>query len=84
MAKVLESFEFKRAGREAKYPWKEWLDGRVWQIERGEDFGPTAERMRIMVSRTAERFGVKVRTSVSGDTVIFQAITDRPKLRAAK
>lgn len=86
MAKVLESFEFGH-DRRSKYPWSEWLDGRIWQLERGSDFDVAPARLQTQIAKRARHAGVRVRTSASQDgaTVVIQAYSnEQPKLRAAK
>ena len=60
-----------------KYPWAEWLDGRVWCLHRGVDFTAALHSMQTHVQSVAHRRGKVVRTSVQNiDTLIIQAYTD--------
>jgi hypothetical protein len=41
MAKMLKSYKFKERtpGRGTRrYPWKSWMNGKVWRVTHGEDF----------------------------------------------
>ena len=75
MAHVLDSFPedgFHR-GRE-KYPWDEWFDGQVWQLNRGIDFPSTPGEFRSQVYVAARRRDLMVRTAVlDGNILIIQA-----------
>lgn len=65
MAEVLEHFDFdNRRGNKEMYDWKSWLDGRVWALAPGTDFEGKPEDFRTTVYSAAERYKVKVRTSV--------------------
>ncbi len=77
MAKRLDNFEFPSpSGRPRKYPWDEWLDGFAWQVTQDEDFAVSIDAFRSMFYGACTRRGLLGRSSVSGDTVTFQA---RPK-----
>lgn len=71
MAKVLKNFEF-NLGRHHKYNWATWLDGRIWQMVRGEDFQISSKSFQLAVLSTAKRRGLTVKTRVDGDIVTFQ------------
>ena len=36
MARVIDTFPAHT--NQSRYPWDEWLDGRVWELVQGEDF----------------------------------------------
>lgn len=65
MAEQLKEWPEWRVASRSKYPWDEWFDGNVWQLEQGRDFESSPERMRQMVGMTARKRGLKVRTSVN-------------------
>jgi hypothetical protein len=48
----------------AKYPWDEWLDGRVWELTPGEDFAAKPSTFRANAQLQAKKRGgsVRVRT----------------------
>ena len=63
MAKTLKNFDFDSArprsgaGRPARYPWDEWMDGNIRVLVQGDDFeygrgetGPTNERARSFLN----------------------------------
>lgn len=62
MAKVLRHFEF-REPFGSKYPWGEWLDGRVWQLEQGKDFGCSVSGFVVQVHHAARRRGLRARVT---------------------
>jgi hypothetical protein len=60
MAKVLKSFTFEtraRGGFASKYPWQEWMDGRIHQLEAGKDFNGKAQTFRYLAVKQAKRLG---------------------------
>ena len=71
MAKKLEQFEFGQ-----KYPWDEWLDGDVWEIEQA-DIGNSNMRTFVSTARSqAEKRGMKLRSrSASNGNAVIQAYT---------
>jgi len=72
MAEPVDKFEFRRSNN--KYPWQEWLDGRIWKATLGEDFHITPESFKASVYNAAQARGKKARCAIEGDSVIFQAI----------
>jgi hypothetical protein len=46
-----------------KYPWDDWLDGQVRELEAGKDFSVSIPVLRAQVSQAARRRNVKTRTS---------------------
>lgn len=78
MAKILRNFNFDGGGE--KYPYDEWFDGRIYQLDRGIDFTVHPNSMRINLYNAAERRGLQVQTRIleSQETpvsVIVQAYT---------
>jgi len=59
MAKVLEQFDFKK-GANAKYPWSEWLDGKIYKAFEDEDYDSFHSFRHILYTQT-DRKDVKVR-----------------------
>lgn len=47
-----------------KYPWADWLDGRVWELTAGKDFDVTVESFRSTAIGKARDLGGKLRTRV--------------------
>jgi len=73
MAKTLDSFDFTLAKASRRYPWTEWLDGRVWQLEAGVDFTCRPHGFTTAVRNNAKKVGAAVNVHIDGDTVIIQA-----------
>lgn len=72
MAKVVKG-DLVSAGRPRKYPWEEWLDGRTWELTRGEDFTSNALAFRNQIYTRARDFGKLVSvTIVDDDTLRMQ------------
>jgi hypothetical protein len=71
MAETLEDYDFAGSHGNAKYPWAEWSDGRIVKLTRGEDFDVEPAVMRGQVIVRARKDGLKFRTNVKGDDVIF-------------
>ena len=61
------------------YPWADWLDGNVWELEQGVDFHETIEAFRNRCYRVAEGFDEKVRTRSKGTTIWIQSYLPPPK-----
>jgi hypothetical protein len=58
----------------AKYPWEEWMDGSMWEIEQGVDFSvdiPVVNFVNGMHAK-ARKKGKRVRTHVAGKKLQFQ------------
>ena len=50
------------------YPWDKWFDGKIYQLDNGDDFTATkTENFRTTVSKAAKERQVKVRTAVVND-----------------
>lgn len=73
MARVVRGFRFRERTYQ-HYPWREWLDGRVRQFKRGEDFVVEPISFVQAARLWAKRHGRNVTASVSGDTVTMQAL----------
>lgn len=71
MAKVVESLPSRN--RTSPYPWDEWLDGRVWCLTEGEDFGPSSGSFRQMVYTAGKRRGLAVTVNIRPEGVYLQA-----------
>lgn len=57
----------------AKYPWDEWLDGRIWKLEEEEDFQVAPESMRAIAYHAARVKGLKIRVQIDNECVYIQA-----------
>ena len=74
MANTLDKFVFKNAGRKRKYNWNLWLDGRIWELKRPDDFQCSAKVMRTGAFQAGNKRNLKVRTTiVDSDTLVIQA-----------
>lgn len=82
MATKLPAFPPHLIGRNSpdKYPWAEWLDGDVWDLEPGKDFHIKTQSMRTMATAEGKRRGFKIRSAVDPDTrhFVLQALLDQP------
>ena len=62
MAKVIKDHVWRGAwGIVRLYPWEQWFDGRVWQLERGKDFRVSVRSMVTCAHSAARKLGIKVR-----------------------
>jgi hypothetical protein len=59
MAKTLQQFPSPTVSR---YPWDEWLDGRVWELVPGEDFTAKVNTFKQMAQTQARRRGGRTHT----------------------
>ena len=71
MARIVDSFPARTGSR---YPWPEWLDGRIWELERGVDFTASPTSIRTSAMHAATRRGIKVRVSQKKNKVYVQAL----------
>ena len=76
MAEVVptEEFEFTRpkTPRPETYPWADWLNGMVWKLEHGVDFGGKDPNVfRNTVAAAASRHGLKSRTSLRDGKYLY-------------
>ena len=67
MANKLRTFDFDTPSNitppsdKVAYPWDEWLDGDIWQLEQGEDFETHPLMMERIIRTRATARGAKVR-----------------------
>tara|TARA_R100001163_G_C5067520_1_gene206714 strand:+ start:965 stop:1231 length:267 start_codon:yes stop_codon:yes gene_type:complete len=77
MANTLDEFVFSDAGRKRKYNWNLWLDGRIWELKRPDDFQCSAKIMRTGAFQAGNKRNLKVRTTiVDDDTLVIQSYRD--------
>ena len=81
MATKLNKFDFSvpssiTTTEKAVYPWDEWLDGDIWQIEQGEDFETHPLMMERIIRTRATARGAKVslRHQANGNDDAFGVI----------
>lgn len=79
--KVLTEFRKGQLGRPAKYRWDEFLDGRVRRFDKGVDFECAADGFRRSLYSAARARGIKVQTTIDGDSLTFQAVSGFKKAR---
>lgn len=60
----------------SRYPWDDWLDGRIRVFVRGEDFQCEAMSFVNAARYAARRRGFPVRASMQGETVTLQALLE--------
>ena len=81
MAEILDDHEFTgRGGFARKYPYDQWLNGKVWKLLEGTDYKCSLGSMRACVSAAAKRRGLVARTNVilKGKGLFIQAILPQP------
>lgn len=100
MSTVLKSFDWTFVSRNSatprsrSYPWNEWFDGRIHQLEPDIDFdGPPVSLERV-IRTSANRRGIKVRVRITeeGNVVVQKhegdvterGVTKSPSLRSIK
>lgn len=59
--------------RNSEYPWDQWFDGDVWELEQGEDFTTSVEGMRSVLHGAAKRLGYALSTRVRDGLIYVQA-----------
>lgn len=82
MAKVLKKYDFnkvqKRTRSGSKYDWENWLDGRIWELKRGDDFHVITQSFRAMCYAKSTELKCKIRVSspdgIEGDTIVIQKL----------
>jgi hypothetical protein len=73
MAKVCETGLPGKSKENPLYDWDNWLDGQVWELEKGKDFTVGVTSFRSLASKTAGRRGIKVKTRVKDGNLFIQA-----------
>jgi hypothetical protein len=78
VAEVLEAFP--EPARRSRYPWDEWLDGRVWRLRQGQDFEANPKTIRSRLQQNARKRGGRARTleQHEGETVYVIVQFRRP------
>lgn len=56
------------------FPWELWLDGRTWELHRGEDFMSTPEDMEKMIRSYAAQNHMDVRVESENDVLTVKRI----------
>jgi len=88
VATVLRSFDWsatsrnKQEARSVSYPWDQWFDGRIWQLDQGVDFEGPSVSMERVIRTTANRRRVRVRVRITeDDSVVLQKHEDEEVVR---
>jgi hypothetical protein len=70
MSKILTEMPKKAGGqgRKAIYPYAEWLDGQIRQLEPGIDYTAKPQSVVASIRQTAENRGLKLRSRFTHDT----------------
>ena len=100
MSTVLKSFDWTFVSRNSasprsrSYPWTEWFDGRIHQLEPGTDFDCPPVSLERVIRTSANRRGIKVRVRITeeGNVVVQKhedsgmerGVTKSPSLRSIK
>ncbi len=73
-------------GRPEQYDWDTILNGKSWELRKGQDFAIEPDSFRGCVYSAASRHGVKVTVAVIGDTVCVKAsdVMHKPAQRKGK
>ena len=54
-----------------KYPWDEWMDGRVRRAQRGLDYDCTTRNFQVQLRQAASRRALTLRSRRIGESVVF-------------
>lgn len=63
----------------SRYPWKSWMDGKQHRIVQGVDFSTSPNTMRQQLHQYASRNGMKVKTRLFDNTLIFKFVKPEPE-----
>lgn len=77
MAKELSEFPQTRGRAVGQYPYDEWFNGKIWQLENGEDFTAVkTANFRGSLLEVARKRGLKIRTAIvnDGKSLVIQKI----------
>jgi hypothetical protein len=74
MAKVVDSMPDAERGRRVIYPWDEWLNGNVWELEHGKDFQSTPLSFRQIAYNRAGQRGHRAAVQIHGSKLYLQAV----------
>jgi hypothetical protein len=85
MATKLEEFDFEatKRGAKSKYPWDDWSDGSIWQIESFEDYDCETASMVASIRAQASKRGLRAQVLITyaADNVDAGATQDRITFR---
>jgi hypothetical protein len=60
--------------RGSKYPWDEWLNGKVWLLVPGTDFDLSITSMQSSVTNAARSRGIKITMRKREEGLYIQAV----------
>jgi len=72
MAKILKEFDFDNPPK----PLETYLDGRIWQLQKGVDFEVKPENFKSTLYKIAAKQNKKLRTAIVGDIITVQSYTE--------
>ena len=71
MAETIDAFP--ETPTPARYPWDEWLDGRIWKLTAGDDFNGTARDFSSHIRISAYRRNLLMTIRREGNHLYIQA-----------
>ena len=87
MSTILSSYDWSyvsknnKKARSRQYPWDDWFDGRIWQLEPKEDFDGPATSLERVIRTSANRRRLKVRVRIDGKNIVVQRHEDEEPTR---
>lgn len=100
MSTILKSYDWSYVSKNNKkarsrlYPWDDWFDGRIWQLEQKVDFDGPATSLERVIRTSANRRGLKVRIRIEPNNIIVvqrheeedpgRGVTKSPSLKSIK
>jgi hypothetical protein len=73
MARVLDRLPTRVSSTARNYPWDQWFDGQVWELEHGVDFVIGPKSFQNIVYEAARRRGLVVATRTTTVSLVIQA-----------
>lgn len=77
MAKIVKETSLKYRMR-PYYPWHEWVDGNVWEIEQDKDFDVDPRTFQVAAYNWANRHGFKAATRLLPNGNVLLRIIKKP------
>lgn len=77
MAEVLHGVDLRKTARIRRYPWTEWLDGKVRRLHKGKDFFCAMETLQNAFYARCSKAGKRGITRIESEsTILVQAVND--------